>query len=164
MAEKLDDKKNVTPDEKDIHSCPICKSNMTHQIEKCDCGYHFRKEEITNFEKMRTFYSQLKADKSWIKQIIIVKSVHEIQQGKYGETYAGKPGGWSYKKTGELLSEPVSSISDYSRGIPVVTITIVSSRNRGICFTVHLKGSNCRELGQSYSRGSLISQMLEVRV
>lgn len=92
--------------------CPICKSNKPNLPIKCLCGYDFGMEEITDPEKIRDYFVKIKRNKNWEKGVRLIKSIHEIQQSKYGVAKPGDTSGWSIENTAELLNRSKTIISD----------------------------------------------------
>ncbi|MBW1796524.1 MAG: DUF1016 family protein [Deltaproteobacteria bacterium] len=96
--------------DKDMEKCPVCNSPTLTTV--CECGYDFKEKEVVGKNKVIEFYKSVKTTKDWLKQVKLVKNIHQVQQKKHGVSYSGKSGGWKLEKTAKLLSEQISIISD----------------------------------------------------
>ena len=93
-----------------MEQCPICGSFKSESHSLCDCGYNFERNEITDSDKIRKYFIEIKNTKDWKEEVKLIKRIHKTQLKIYGTSCYG---GWTMKKTADLLlKKSKSSISD----------------------------------------------------
>ena len=63
-----------------MNICPVCRLNNQDFIKVCRCGYDYGEKKIIDVAKLREYQSQLKRDKDWVKEVELIKAVHQIQK------------------------------------------------------------------------------------
>ena len=89
--------------------CPICETFKSESHSLCDCGYNFERNEITDSDKIRKYFIEIKNTKNWKEEVKLINLIHETQYKKYGNSYSS---GWTIKKTADLLKKSKTSIHD----------------------------------------------------
>ncbi|MBL7175999.1 MAG: DUF1016 family protein [Desulfobacteraceae bacterium] len=102
--------------------CEACETTNSIDAVICDkCGYDFEKKVITDVDKLRTFFHEVKGSREWIPLVTLEWKVHNIQfealktgypweyrvDGKWEKIF----GKWNNKKTATLFGEGKNEIS-----------------------------------------------------
>ena len=96
-----------------MQKCQLCESiNPADDIICNICGYNFEKTAIADKDRLRAHVVKLLKAKKWPEEVKLKKKVNEIQIKKYGYSSTNpNAGGWSERKTAELLGEYNSTAS-----------------------------------------------------
>ncbi|MGD0399122.1 MAG: hypothetical protein ABSC04_09425 [Syntrophobacteraceae bacterium] len=97
-----------------MKTCPLCSCD-SEAVEICDsCGFSFDEEQIRDRDKdrIRALFAKIVKSGKWIEAVRLKKRINEIQTEKHGPSSTNSDrGGWSERKTADLLDESNSVTS-----------------------------------------------------
>ncbi len=90
-----------------MNICPVCRLNNKDFIKVCRCGYDYGEEKIIDEAKLREYQSQLKREKDWVKEVELIRAVHQIQLKIHQNDWIG----WRIKDIAKMFNASRSLIS-----------------------------------------------------
>ena len=90
-----------------MNTCPVCRLHNKDFTKVCRCGYDYGEEKIIDEAKLREYQSQLKRDKDWVKEVELIRTVHQIQL----KIHQNDRIGWRIKDIAKMFDASRSLIS-----------------------------------------------------